>query len=87
MPATQATSERPAATPALDDDYDFYSTQDLIDRKIVSDRKDLGDKIKNHGFPPGIKMGLALQARRIFGKRKVHAWVDSKDAEQPNEAA
>ena len=58
----------------------YLRFSDLQERRIVNNRQTLSNWIKNHNFPPGIKVGPNT---RVWPEDEVEAWI----AEQRETAA
>jgi predicted DNA-binding transcriptional regulator AlpA len=54
---------------------------DLKEACVVSNRVDLGRKIKFHGFPPG---RLLSPNTRAWTEIEIEAWVDSRPVHAPD---
>lgn len=65
-----------ADTDQDDDEFAFWSYDDLLARNIVNDRADIWKKQREFGFPQSVKLGSnKRQARALWIPGEVKAWV------------
>ena len=58
-----------------DDEFAYWRFEDLLERRIVSDRNDLFRKQLNHGFPRALKTIQSQNAIGLFKRSAVKQWL------------
>ena len=58
------------------EEFAFWRFDDLLERRIVTNRQDLSNKQKLYGFPRPVKLGGAgRHGVALFPRRAVEAWI------------
>lgn len=58
------------------DEFAFWRFDDLVERRIVTNRQDLSNKQKLHGFPRPVKLaGVGRHGVSLFPRHAVQEWI------------
>ena len=69
-----------ATAPGADDDYSFWTYEDLRARRIVGSRTDLHRKQRYYGFPKPVILTAGQGAAALFKIAAVKAWLLQREA-------